>query len=235
MSDPLAPLLARLEALGDEKYRRFNEGLIPGAENTSYGVRMPQLRRIAKELLRGDWQSFLSAARGSPVYEITMLRGLVTATAPCGYPRRLDLLRDFVPEIRNWAICDCVAGSIRDGKKHLPETWAFLQPYLRGREEFALRFAVVMLMDDFLTEDYIDRVLDTLSGIRHDGYYVNMAVAWALSECFIQFRDPTLALLRRQSLSPWVQNKAIQKCRESRRVTPEDKALLLSYRLQSPK
>lgn len=225
-------VLAQLNSLRDETYRKFNENLIPGAEGTSYGVRLPQLRAIAKEIIQGDWQQFLSDAAGSSLYEMVMLRGLVIATARCSYDRRLELIADFVPSIHNWAVCDCVTGSIKSAKKHLPETWDFLQPYLQSQEEYYLRFGVVMLMDYFITEEYIDRVLDRLQALRHEGYYVNMAVAWALSVCFVKFRDKTLAVIASQRLSPWVQNKTIQKCRESRRVSPEDKALLLQYRRQ---
>lgn len=227
----LSEVLARLEALRDEDYRKFNESLIPGAENTTLGVRLPQLRNLAKEIIRGDWQEFLAESQQSQIYEIIMLRGLVIAAAPCEFEERLRLLAGFVPSIRNWAVCDCVCSSVKSAKQHLPETFAFLQPYLQSQEEFALRFGVVMLMDYFLRENYIDQVLDILSGIRHEAYYVNMAVAWALSVCFVKFRDKTLAVLESGVLPPWVQNKAIQKCRESRRVSPEDKAMLLKLKV----
>lgn len=226
----LNEVLARLEALRDEDYQKFNESLIPGAEGTSLGVRMPQLRAVSREILQGDWRRFLAEAGQSAVYEIVMLRGLVIAEAPCAYQERLDLLAGFVPSIQNWAICDCVCSSVKSAKKHLSETWDFLQPYLQSREEFPLRFGVVMLMDHFICEDYIGQVLDILSGIRHEAYYVNMAVAWALSVCFVKYRDRTLELLESRTLSPWVQNKTIQKCRESRRVSAEDKAMLLTLK-----
>lgn len=227
----LQDVLLELDHLRDEKYRKFNESLIPGAEGTSYGVRLPQLRAIAKEIIQGNWQQFLAEAQGSDIYEIVMLRGLVIATAPCDYDTRLQMIADFVPAISNWAVCDCVTSSIKSAAKHLPETWAFLQPYLESREEFPLRFAVVMLMDYFITDEYIDRVLDIYRSIHHEAYYVNMAIAWALSVCFVKFREKTLPLFQAQVLSPWVQNKAIQKCRESRRVSAEDKALLLQYKM----
>ena len=227
----LKDVLARLEELRDEDYKKFNESLIPGAENTTLGVRLPLLRDLSKEILRGNWRTFLEEARQSQLYEIVMLRGLVIAAAPCEFAERLELLAGFVPSIQNWAVCDCVCSSVKSAKKHLPETFAFLQPYLQSRAEFELRFGVVMLMDYFIQEDYIDQVLDILSGIRHDAYYVNMAVAWALSVCFVKFRDKTLAVLESGVLSPWVQNKAIQKCRESRRVSSEDKAMLLKLKV----
>lgn len=105
-----------------------------------------------------------------------------------------------MPSIRNWAVCDCVCASLKSAKKHLPETFAFLQPYLKSTDEFHLRFAVVMLMDHFITPEYINPVLDILSSIRHSGYYTNMAVAWAISVCFVKYRKETLALLQQQIL-----------------------------------
>lgn len=226
----MASLLDQLYALGDEKYKAFNDSLIPGVEQASIGVRLPKLREIAKELCRTQWQQFLTESASSRIHEVVLLRGLVIAGAPCSYETRLQLLAEFIPTIENWAVCDCVCSSLKSAKKHLPETMEFLAPYLRCREEFQLRFAVVMLMDYFVTPEYIDQVLEILKQIRHQGYYVNMAVAWALSVCFVKFRDQTLALLSQRILPPWVQNKAIQKCRESRRVTEADKALLLQYK-----
>lgn len=231
MNEILSEVLKKLDSLQDEKYRKFNESLIPGAEGTSYGVRLPQLRDIAKAIIRDDWRQFLAETRDCNIYEIIMLRGLVIATAPCDYNDRLVMLADFVPSIHNWAVCDCVTASIKSARKHLPETFVFLTPYLQSREEFPLRFGVVMLMDFFITEEYIDRVLDIYRSIHHDAYYVNMAIAWALSVCFVKFREKTLPLFQAQTLSPWVQNKAIQKCRESRRVSAEDKSLLVQYKL----
>lgn len=231
MTEIFSEVLEKLDSLRDEKYRKFNESLIPGAEGTSYGVRLPQLRTIAKKIIKDDWRQFLADAEGSDIYEIIMLRGLVIATVPCEYSERLRMIADFVPAINNWAVCDCVTSSIKSAKKNLPETWDFLQPYLVSREEFSLRFGVVMLMDYFITEEYIDWVLEIYQNIRHEAYYVNMAIAWALSVCFVKFREKTLPVFQAQALSPWVQNKAIQKCRESRRVSAEDKEMLLQYKL----
>ena len=229
----LSDVMQLLEANADEQYRGFNESLIPGAENSSLGVRLPKLRQIAKTICRGDWAGFLEDSRDTRLYEITMLRGLVIAGASCPFDTRLELLAGFIPEIDNWGVCDSVAASLKSVRTHLPETWAFLQPHLESREEFRLRFGIVMLMDYFLTEEYIDLVLEILADVRHSGYYVKMAVAWALSACCLKFRDRTLRLLQSGRLDPWTQNKAISKCRDSYRVSSEDKELLVSLRRQS--
>ena len=231
MEISLSAILAELESQADPKYRAFNESLIPGAAHTSLGVRMPVLRSMAKEIGRSDWRSFLRETEGQRLYEVRMLRGMVIAGAGCPWSETLEMLRDFVPEIDNWAICDSLCASLKGTKHHLTETWAFLQSYLRSDSEYAVRFALVMLLDHFVVEDYIDRVLCCYAEACHPGYYVKMAAAWGLSVCFVKFRDKTLALFQRKELSPWIQNKAIQKCRESYRISPEDKALLKTLKL----
>ena len=233
MTTTLETVLKQLHSLADEKYRTFNEGLIPGAEGTSIGVRMPQLRAITKEICRGDWRSFLKDSAECRIYEITLLRGLVVASSKCDFEERLHLLTSFIPEIRNWAVCDCVAACMKSASRHLDELFVFLRPYLMSREEFEVRFAVVMLMDYFLTDEYIDEVLQILQDVPHEGYYVKMAVAWAVSMAYVRFPDKALAILKSCALDPWTHNKAIQKCRESRRVSASDKQMLLTLKRQS--
>ena len=229
----LDSVIKQLSDSADEKYRTFNESLIPGSEGTTLGVRMPQLRQIAKEICKGSWREFLDESVQSQIYEIRMLRGLVIASAKCSMEERLQLLSEFIPEIRNWAVCDCVAAAMKSAGKNPAPAFKFLQPYIESREEFELRFAVVMLMDYFLTPEYIDRVLQIFRGIRHDGYYVKMAVAWAVSAAYVKYPEKTLELLQSRALDAWTHNRTIQKCRESRRVSDSDKEMLLTLKCQS--
>lgn len=217
-------LLNRLKESAEEKYKIFNESLMPGTTN-SYGVRVPELRRIAREIIKDDWKGFLHVA-AEDSHEERMLQGMVIASARCDIHRRLEYVKDFIPKINNWAICDVFCGDFKSAGKNQEAVAAFLQPYFASEQEFAVRFAVVMRMDYFVDERYIDETLRILEGISHQGYYAKMAAAWALSLCFIKFRDKTLDLIKKNTLDPVIQNKGIQKCRESYRVSREDKALL---------
>ena len=50
-----------LYALVDSKYKDFHSALVPGAENI-LGVRIPQLRILAKKIAKGkDWRTFVEA------------------------------------------------------------------------------------------------------------------------------------------------------------------------------
>lgn len=138
----------------------------------------------------------------------------------------MEHLGTFIPKIDNWAVCDVTCGSLKSAAKNREAYWAFLAPYLASKREFEVRFAVVLLLSHFIAPEWIGRVLAVLADISQEGYYVKMAVAWAISVCFVKFREETLLLLENGVLDDFTQNKAIQKCCESFRVSDSDKALL---------
>ncbi len=221
-------VLDELKQASDEKYRVFNEGLIPGVRKT-YGVRCPVLRTMAKKLAR-DWQDFLACAQDTSHEEI-ILQGLVIGYARIPTEERLKLLTDFVPKIDNWAVCDTVCSTLKFISKDLSGFLLFLEPYMQSADEFERRFAIICLMDYYITDEYINSVLKYLAAVDHPAYYVQMAAAWALSVCFVKYRELTLPYFRDGLIkNSWVNNKAIQKCRESYRVTAEDKKLLIGFK-----
>lgn len=221
-----AALRDRLQGMADEKYRKFHEKLIPGVTQEFWGIRVPALRKTAKEILKGDWRDFLASAEEESVYELTMLSGLVLAGAKCDFEEKLERFTEYIPRIDNWAVCDIVCGEFKEVKKNRERTYAFLQPYLNSSGEYERRFALVLLMQHYLVDEWIDRVLAVYSSVRLEDYYVKMAVAWGLSVCFVKYREKTLAFFRETDMESWTYNKALQKTRESYRVTQEDKEML---------
>lgn len=221
-------VLEELEKAADEKYRVFNESLIPGVRKT-YGVRVPFLRTLAKKLA-ADWQDFLACARDDSQEEL-MLQGFVIGYARMSLEERLQQLTRFIPKIDNWAVCDTVCSTLKFISKDLSGFRLFLEPYMQSSDEFKRRFAIVCLMDYYITDEYIKEVLDYLATTNHPAYYVQMAAAWALSVCFVKYRDLTMPYFRDGLIrNDWIHNKAIQKCRESYRVTADDKELLVGFK-----
>ncbi|HBF35315.1 TPA: DNA alkylation repair protein [Candidatus Sumerlaeota bacterium] len=214
----------RLLELVDEKYRKFHSALVPGVDNI-LGVRLPNLREIAKELAKGDWRGYLSSAQTDYCEEIT-LQGLVIGYAKADLEEILRYTSGFVPKINNWGVCDCFCSNLKITKKHLPQVWEFLQPYLRSPKEFELRFGIVMLLTFYIQDEYIDRVLPLLNGATHEGYYVKMAVAWALSICFAKYPEKAMLYLKESTLDDFTYNKALQKITESLRVDKETKTII---------
>lgn len=214
-------LRQHLVSLADEKYRQFSGKLIPES-GPILGVRLPELKKIAKELAEDDWEKYLAAAKDDSFEEV-MLQGLVIGCIKADLAVVWPRVKIFVPKINNWSLCDSFCANLKIVRKNREKVWELLQEYLSGSQPFAVRFGVVLLLDHYLTEEYIGRVLNCLDKVKKEDYYVQMAVAWALSIAYIKFPELTLAYLKENSLDDFTYNKALQKIIESRRVSPDDK------------
>lgn len=105
-----------------------------------------------------------------------------------------------------------------------PEYWFdYLRGYQNSKEEFELRFMIVSMMAHFVDEEYIDEILKICENTRHDGYYTKMGAAWAIQACYVKFPEKTRMLLEHNEMDDFTHNKAIQKIRESYRVSREEK------------
>lgn len=216
----------KLYELADEKYKKFHTALCPGVDNI-LGVRVPILRNYAKELKKEYSLEFLIQNIDDQYYEEIMLKGMII-----GLEKKKDFdtikeyIKNFVPKIDNWAICDIFCAGLKITKKYKNEMWNFIQKYLNSDKEFEVRFAVVMILGYYIEEEYLRENFKIFDNIKHDGYYVKMAVAWAISICLIKFYDETIKYLRVAKLDNWTYNKAIQKAIESYRITDSQKEFL---------
>lgn len=213
-----------LLSLSEVKYRDFQRNLCPGVENI-LGVRVPLLRNIALKLSKDDYAAYLNN-EDVKYYEETMIRGLTIGYIKVDHDKRFEYIQKFVPEINNWAICDSFCSNLKFTKKNMNEVWEFLMTYLTSNKEFELRFVIVMMLNYFMTDEYIDDVFNVLDDIKHDGYYVKMAVAWAISVAYIHFPNKTLEYLKDNNLDHFTYNKSLQKITESDRVSKEEKKII---------
>lgn len=210
-----------LVSLADEPYRQMQKRLVPG-EKKIIGVRVPKIRALAKQLAACDWRKFLADAKDDSCEE-AMLQGFVIGCAKMDIAEVLERLAKFVPKIKSWAVCDTCCSGFKFTLKNRAAVFEFLQPYLKNKNEFSVRFAVIMLMDFFITDEYIDTILEIYDTIHNGGYYVKMAVAWALSVCYVKYPEQTAAYFMSNNLDDWTYNKALQKITESYRVSDEIK------------
>lgn len=230
-----ATVKEKLQSLADEKYRAFISGLLPNVDNIM-GVRLPALRKVAREIAGGDWRGFLEE---NPAYseslEEIMLQGMVLGCVKADIEELLRYVAGFVPKIDNWSVCDSFCMGLKIVKRHKDRVWDFLQPYFISREEFELRFGIVMLLSYYIDDRYIGHVLAILDSIKHEGYYVKMAVAWTISVCFVKQPEPTMKFLQSNTLDDFTYNKALQKITESYRVDAETKAVIRSMKRKESK
>ncbi len=226
--------LRALVAPGDDEYREFNRRIVA----TNYemlGVRTPALRKLAREIAASpEVDEYLWDGPGpAPVYEEVMLYGLVLAARA----RKLPLeevfarLERLIPLFDSWAHVDVIISDIKIFARHRDEVFRRFAPLKTHLGEFEKRTFVILLMDYFLDTDRIDTTLEELAGVPQGQYYVDMALAWALSVALVKHYDRTELLLRRPVFTRFVHNKAIQKARESFRITPEQKEYLRSLKI----
>ena len=209
----------------DAKYQKFSASLLPNINNV-LGVRLPILRKIAKDLYRfGNWTDFLNKTNNEYMEEI-MLKGMIIGLINEPVDKILQCVKNFIPQITNWAICDSFCSGLKFTSKNKDIVWEFIQPYLKSNKEYEIRFGVVMILNYFIENEYIDRILQILDNINHEGYYAKMGVAWAISICFVKQEQKTLNYMKSSNLDKWTYNKAIQKCIESYRITNETKEKL---------
>lgn len=219
----------RLEQQADETYRTFAASLLPGCDTLLLGVRLPLLRKIAKDIAKGDWRAYI-AETPTVYFEEIMLTGMVIGYAKADVEEKLGHVARFVPLISNWSVCDSFCTGLTLTRQNKERLFAFLQPYFSMNEEFPVRFAVVMLLTYYIDDLWIDRVFPLLDAVRHEGYYARMAVAWAVSICFVKYPEKTKTYLAYCRLDDFTFNTALRKITESLRVTPETKRLIRAMR-----
>lgn len=219
---------AKLLSLSEPEYQKFSSRLLPGVDNI-LGVRLPSLRQIAKELAKGDWQEYLNNARCDSFEEI-MLQGMTLGYVKAELPLLLHYVTNFLPKINNWSVCDSFCSGLKLPKLYKEKMWAFILPHLNSSHAYTVRFGIVMLLNYYIDETYIDQVLSYLDQIKYDSYYVKMAVAWAISICFIKFPDKTIEYLNNNSLDDITYQKTLNKIIESQKIDSHTKSIIRKMR-----
>lgn len=220
-----------LKAEADTKYRDFHSVLIPNtSKNEIIGIRMPKLREIGKEIAKGNIRSYLDIA-SSNLYEEKMLRGIVTGLLKTRSFEEFTRYCDaYVKIIDNWALCDCFCSGLKQVKKYKAEFFEYLQKYLGSDNFWAVRVALVIMLNYYLEDEYIDKVFERCNNVNSDEYYVKMAQAWLVSAAVPKFSDKTLDFLRSNSFDNDTFSKTIQKCVESKRVDDDTKEIIRSLK-----
>ncbi len=221
---------AELEKRADEKYRKFSAGLLPGV-NSILGVRLPELRKMAKQLARSDWRENLRQLSDDTFEEI-MLQGIMIGCVSCPAEERLELIREFVPKIDNWSVCDSFCTGLKFVKSEKERVFSFLQPFFVSEKEFEQRFAAVILLDYYIDEIWLSRTVKALEQINAKQYYAKMAVAWAMAECYLHFPDEVMPVLRQNRLDPEVRQKTLQKIIESRTISQDTREEIRAMKKQ---
>lgn len=219
-------------AEGNESYAAFNRRIF-NTKMPVIGVRVPDLRRLARELApnmsAADISELLTVQDKS--FDYVLLCGLLITHARLDDLVAIDLAKQYLPHVDSWAHIDVF---VEKKRRFASEVWwDFALECLQNEDEFTVRYGVISLMTNFLDEAHIDQVFAVLRNVKHDGYYVKMALAWLYATAAVNFFEKTLAELENRQIDAWMRNKAYQKMRESRRFTPRQQQIILKNKRAS--
>ena len=220
----------RLFELQDKKYGEFQHNLTPTITAESViGVRTPALRSYAKELeKREEIDEFLHHLPHE-YFDENQLHAFILSEMK-DYDRCMSEVCDFLPYVDNWATCDQLIPKCF--KKHRKELLGQIKKWLKSKETYTIRFGIGMLMRHFLDEDFDPKYPEMVAGIRSEEYYVNMMIAWYFATALAKQYEATIPFIEEHRLAPWTHNKAIQKARESYRVSEDQKEYLKSLKVE---
>ena len=221
-------VLQRLSELSDPTYRDFHAGLIPNiSPETILGVRVPALRKLARELRGSPEAQEFMAALPHEYYDENCLHGLLINDIK-DFGATVSALDAFLPYVDNWAVCDLI--SPRSFKSRPPELAAHVRRWLDSSHSYTVRFGIGVLMSFYLDVGFEPAQLEAVAERCCEEYYVNMMVAWYFATALAKQPEAALPYIENRRLSRWTHNKAIQKSIESRRIPDETKAYLKTLR-----
>lgn len=219
-----------LFAQQDEKYRDFQAKLIPTvAPESVIGVRTPALRKMAKQYAKRDDIGEFLTELPHKYFDENQLHAFIVSELK-DYEKCIALVDSFLPYVDNWATCDQMSPKVF--KKHRKELFLHIEKWLGSTETYTIRFAIGMLMEHFLDEDFDEAYLEKVAAVRSEEYYINMMKAWYFATALAKQYVSTIPFIEDQKLDKWSHNKAIQKSIESYRITPEQKEYLRTLKIK---
>jgi len=220
----------KLFEMQDLKYREFHSKLMPNIDpDTIIGVRIPQLRKFAKEFAKTPQASEFLKIIPHKYYEENNLHGFLLEMMK-DYNELISSLDTFLPYVDNWATCDLMAPKVF--KKHLPQLLDKIKAWLKSNHTYTLRFGIGMLMKYYLDEQFKPEYLELVVAVKSEEYYVKMMIAWYFATALAKQYDCTLPYIENQRLDKWTHNKAIQKAIESYRISDTQKDFLRGLKVK---
>ena len=221
-------ILKDLENKRDEKYAQFSKNIVPGF---FVYVRIPEIKKISKKYANTQiGEKFLNSLPHQNVDQ-NNLHGIMLGDIIQDQLASIKRIEEFLPYINNWEVCDCTCANLKIVKKYPIFFKKYIKKWLKSKNNFTKRFAVVLLIDYYLDKNFCKEDLDLINLYGED-YYVNMAIAWYYSVALIKQYDHVIKYFENGKIkNKWVHNKSIQKAIESFRIDENKKIYLKSLKL----
>ena len=215
---------AQLFALQDKEYQVFHSRLMPTLPpETVIGVRVPLLRKLAKQLTDTPEAEVFLQELPHFYYEENALHAFLLESVR-DFGTALAATERFLPYVDNWAVCDSFSPKVF--AQHKPELLTAIRRWLGSDQVYTVRYGIGMLMRYYLDDAFSPEYLAWAAAVHSEEYYVNMMRAWYFATALAKQWDAAIPYLEKKKLSDWVHKKTIQKAVESYRITKEQKEYL---------
>ena len=213
----------------DQKYRDFTLPLIPLVdEKTFIGVRLPVIKKYAKDLDASQREEFLNSLPHT-YHEENILHAFIISNIN-DYVLFIKKVDAFLPFVTNWSVCDTICNKHLD--KHKEKLINEVYKWLKSKEVYRVRYAVKCLMNYYLGDDFKEEHIQKAAEVKLDDYYVKMMVAWYLATGLAKNYDSFIEAIEKHQFDTVTHNKAIQKAVESFRVSEEHKTYLKTLKVK---
>lgn len=190
-----------------------------------FGKTSFKAKQLAKEIKKGNSLSFIENMKIENHLESLLVGYLICNIK--NFNLFSNKLEEYVLTIDNWASCDCLKFS----KYNKEDLIKLSYKYLNSKHCFVRRVGVNFWFEIIKNENYVDDCFKFLNCLQNEQeYYVNMCGAWLLAEVFTKYKQKAVEYFKNNTTNNFVINKAISKCRDSFRVSREDKDFLLQFK-----
>ena len=204
--------------------------------NTNYkimGIRTPLLRKKASFIAKENIQSYLKVVKDE-TYEEVLMQGFVIGKLK-NREEVANFMTQFVPKIDNWAICDMTVASLKIVNQEKDYFLPFIDHLLESDALYARRLGLVLLINYYVEDEFLEKIFKRILKTKGEEYYIDMAKAWLLCECFIKNQEKTYSFLENEVISFSILTKTVQKVCDSYRVSPLEKEKLKKLRAKKRK
>lgn len=213
----------------DIKYRDFALSLLPNIDKETFiGVRLPIIKKYAKQLDKENRDSFLSSLPHQ-YHEENILHAFILSNIK-DYDEFIIEVDKFLPYVSNWSTCDTICNKYL--AKYKDRLIKEIYQWLKSKEIYRVRYAIKCLMSYYLGDDHRDEYISKVIEVKLIDYYVRMMIAWYLATGLAKNYDSFIKVIENHSFDPFTHNKAIQKAIESYRISDEHKAYLRTLKIK---
>ena len=225
--EDVKPFIEYLNTFSKGKEKGTWEQRIVNTSLPCIAVPSTVIDRISKQIFKGNYISFLNLWIWEN-HSATLVFGKILSKIK-DFNILIKFLIPYSEKADNWSTIDCLKFHFTNENSKLFISLA--NQLIFSKYTFSRRLALIILLKLLSFENCSNFCFNILNLLSDENeYYVNMSGAWLLAECMTTYRDSTIEYYNSNTTNNFIINKSISKCRDSFRISKEDKEFLLSYK-----